>query len=91
MGTFLREQSTALTEYDESLVRRLIEKVNVYTASADAADKLEVGSYVHTLYIDLAKDSSESRFFVFFNNKFHNCSAASDKTSFRYTTEVIPY
>ena len=30
MGTFLREQPTALTEYDESLVRRLIEKVTVY-------------------------------------------------------------
>lgn len=26
MGDFLREQSTALTEYDEPLVRRLIEK-----------------------------------------------------------------
>jgi site-specific DNA recombinase len=30
MGTFLREQSTALAEYDEPLVRRLIEKVTVY-------------------------------------------------------------
>lgn len=30
MGTFLREQPTALTEYDESLIRRLIEKVTVY-------------------------------------------------------------
>ena len=30
MGTFLREQPTALTEYDEPLVRRLIEKVTVY-------------------------------------------------------------
>jgi site-specific DNA recombinase len=30
MGTFLREQSTALTAYDEPLVRRLIEKVTVY-------------------------------------------------------------
>ncbi|MDP4153355.1 MAG: integrase [Bacillota bacterium] len=30
MGTFLREQPTALTKYDESLVRRLIEKVTVY-------------------------------------------------------------
>ena len=30
MGTFLREQSTALTEYDEPLVRRLIEKVTIY-------------------------------------------------------------
>ena len=30
MGTFLREQLTALTEYDEPLVRRLIEKVTVY-------------------------------------------------------------
>lgn len=30
MGTFLREQPTALTEYDEPLARRLIEKVTVY-------------------------------------------------------------
>ncbi len=29
MGTFLREQPTALTEYDESLVRRLVEKVTI--------------------------------------------------------------
>lgn len=42
MGDFLNGQSTALTKYDESLVRRLIEKVTVYTASADAADKFTV-------------------------------------------------
>jgi len=30
MSNFLREQPTALTEYDEALVRRLIEKVTVY-------------------------------------------------------------
>lgn len=30
MSAFLQEQRTALTEYDESLVRRLIEKVTVY-------------------------------------------------------------
>jgi site-specific DNA recombinase len=30
MDEFLREQPIALTEYDESLVRRLIEKVTVY-------------------------------------------------------------
>ena len=30
MGTFLREQPTALTEYNEPLVRRLIEKVTIY-------------------------------------------------------------
>jgi site-specific DNA recombinase len=30
MSTFLLEQPTALTEYDEPLVRRLIEKVTVY-------------------------------------------------------------
>ncbi|MGB8454495.1 MAG: hypothetical protein WCD89_19470 [Anaerocolumna sp.] len=29
MGTFLREQPTVLTEYDEPLVRQLIEKVIV--------------------------------------------------------------
>ena len=30
MSTFLKKQTTALTEYDEQLVRRLIEKVTVY-------------------------------------------------------------
>lgn len=30
MDVFLREQPTAIAEYDESLVRRLIEKVTVY-------------------------------------------------------------
>ena len=30
MSTFLKKQSTALTEYDEQLVRRLVEKVTVY-------------------------------------------------------------
>lgn len=30
MSSFLQEQPTALTEYDEALVRRLIEKVTVY-------------------------------------------------------------
>ena len=30
MSTFLKKQSTALIEYDEQLVRRLIEKVTVY-------------------------------------------------------------
>ena len=30
MSTFLKKQSTALTEYDEPLVRRLVEKVTVY-------------------------------------------------------------
>ena len=30
MSTFLKKQPTALAEYDEQLVRRLIEKVNVY-------------------------------------------------------------
>jgi len=30
MSTFLKKQSTALTKYDEQLVRRLIEKVNVH-------------------------------------------------------------
>jgi site-specific DNA recombinase len=30
MSTFLKKQSTALTKYDEQLVRRLIEKVTVY-------------------------------------------------------------
>jgi site-specific DNA recombinase len=29
MNTFLREQPTAITEYDESLIRLLIEKVIV--------------------------------------------------------------
>lgn len=30
MDAFLREQPTTLTEYDEALVRRLIEKVTVH-------------------------------------------------------------
>ena len=30
MGDFLKEQPTVITEYDETLVRRLIEKVTVY-------------------------------------------------------------
>ena len=30
MGEFLRKQPTAITEYDEPLVKRLIEKVTVY-------------------------------------------------------------
>ena len=30
MSSFLKNQPTALTEYDEQLVRRLIEKVTIY-------------------------------------------------------------
>jgi len=30
MSAFLREQSTSITEYDEPLIRRLIEKVTAY-------------------------------------------------------------
>ena len=30
MSTFLKKQSTVLTEYDEQLVRRLIEKIRIY-------------------------------------------------------------
>ena len=30
MSTFLKKQSTALAEYDEQLIRRLIEKIRVY-------------------------------------------------------------
>jgi site-specific DNA recombinase len=30
MSAFLQEQPTAITEYDEQLIRRLIEKVTVY-------------------------------------------------------------
>jgi site-specific DNA recombinase len=30
MSAFLKKQSTALAEYDEQLVRRLIEKVSIY-------------------------------------------------------------
>ena len=29
MSTFLNEQSTSITKYDEALVRRLIEKVTI--------------------------------------------------------------
>lgn len=41
-GDALAEQTTIITKYDEPHVRRLIEKVTVYTASADAADKFIV-------------------------------------------------
>jgi len=37
MGSFLKEQPTAITEYNGSLVRRLIEKVTV------CEDKFTVG------------------------------------------------
>jgi site-specific DNA recombinase len=30
MNAFLRDQPTSINEYDESLVRRLIEKITVY-------------------------------------------------------------
>lgn len=30
MRTFLNEQSTSITKYDEALVRRLIEKVTIH-------------------------------------------------------------
>ena len=30
MSAFLKEQPTSITEYDEGLVRRLIEKITVY-------------------------------------------------------------
>ena len=30
MSAFLKKQSTALAEYDEQLIRRLIEKVSIY-------------------------------------------------------------
>jgi len=30
MSTFLKKQTAALTEYDEQLIRRLIEKVTIY-------------------------------------------------------------
>ncbi len=30
MSTFLKEQPTDITEYDEQLIRRLIEKVTIY-------------------------------------------------------------
>ena len=30
MSAFLNEQTTTITEYDEALVRRLIEKVTIY-------------------------------------------------------------
>ena len=36
------EQPTTLTEYDEPLVRRLIEKVTVYSGKQVAADKSTV-------------------------------------------------
>lgn len=30
MGTFLKELSTTITEYNDQLIRRLVEKVTVY-------------------------------------------------------------
>lgn len=39
MSTFLREQPAAITEYDEQLVRRLIEKVTVYEGKFTAEFK----------------------------------------------------
>ncbi|HEX2938842.1 MAG TPA: hypothetical protein VHO66_07985 [Ruminiclostridium sp.] len=42
MDAFLREQPAALKEYDEPLVRRLIEKVTVYNGKQVAADKFTV-------------------------------------------------
>lgn len=42
MSVSLNEQLTAIPEYDEQLIRRLIEKITVYTASKDAEDKFTV-------------------------------------------------
>ncbi len=42
MSTFLKKQPAASHEYGKQLVRRLIEKVIVYTASVDAVDKFTV-------------------------------------------------
>ena len=42
MGDFLKEQPTALTEYDEPLVRRLIEKVTIYEGKFTVKFKSDV-------------------------------------------------
>lgn len=60
MGVFLREQPPALTEYDEPLARRLVEKVTVYSGRQAAADEftVELKSVVTVdrfiIYVDLA-------------------------------------
>lgn len=46
MSTFLRQQTTAVTEYDETLVRRLIEKVGVY-------EKMFIVEFKSGLVVDL--------------------------------------
>ena len=46
MSAFLMEQSTALTEYDEALVRRLIEKVTVFEDKFTVKFKSGVSVYV---------------------------------------------
>ena len=49
MSTFLKKQSTALSKYDEQLVRRLIEKVTVYedkfTVEFKSGLKVDVNEY----------------------------------------------
>lgn len=46
MSTFLKRQSTALAEYDEQLVRRLIEKVTIYEDKFTVEFKSGVTVYV---------------------------------------------
>jgi site-specific DNA recombinase len=42
MSTFLQEQPTAITEYDEQLIRRLIKKVTVYENKFTVEFKISV-------------------------------------------------
>lgn len=45
MRHFLQTQTSRITEYDEQLVRRLIEKITVYD------DKLKLGQLIRALHI----------------------------------------
>jgi len=42
MGDFLRKQPSAITKYDEPLVRRLIEKVTIYDEKFTGEFKYDV-------------------------------------------------
>ncbi|MEN6470931.1 MAG: recombinase family protein [Clostridiaceae bacterium] len=57
MGTFLREQPSALTEYDEQLVRRLIEKVTVFE------DKLTV-EFKSGVAVDVGAFTADTNFVI---------------------------
>lgn len=49
MNTFLQEQPTAITEYDEQLIRRLIEKVTIYEDKFTVEFKYGVSIEIYTI------------------------------------------